>query len=209
MPQPDQMIPFPASNARLDSGKSATRSSAISVSEIESLLRSAQENRGAAASQSAIDELGPGDVQYFRGESTKLTEIDSESLVQRGWFEATRPSDESLQPAEPLLLGAMSSSQLERATSQVTAANASSREPSDHRGLSLQDLGNLDLDISIELGRTELLIEEVLKLREGAVVSLDKLAGDPVDIIANGRLVARGELLVIDGKFGVRLSEVL
>ena len=75
--------------------------------------------------------------------------------------------------------------------------------------LTLDDLGDIDLDISIELGRAELLIEDVLKLREGSVVSLDQRAGDPVDIVANGRLIARGELLVVDGKFGVRLSEVL
>ncbi len=75
--------------------------------------------------------------------------------------------------------------------------------------MTLEDLGDLDIDITIELGRAELTIEDVLKLREGAVVSLDKLAGDPVDIVANGRLVARGELIVIQGKFGVRLSEVL
>ena len=76
-------------------------------------------------------------------------------------------------------------------------------------GLTLEDLGDVELDVSIELGRSELLIEEILKLREGSVVSLDRLAGDPVDIVANGRLIARGELQVVNGKFGVRLSEVL
>ncbi|WP_397570899.1 flagellar motor switch protein FliN [Schlesneria sp. T3-172] len=85
--------------------------------------------------------------------------------------------------------------------SPVTAA--------DTGGLTLDDLGDVELDIAIELGRSELLIDEVMKLREGSVVTLDKLAGDPVDIIANGKLIARGELLVIDGMFGVRLSEVL
>ncbi|HEY0980828.1 flagellar motor switch protein FliN [Schlesneria sp.] len=79
----------------------------------------------------------------------------------------------------------------------------------DTGGLTLDDLGDVELDIAIELGRSELLIDEVMKLREGSVVTLDKLAGDPVDIIANGKLIARGELLVIDGMFGVRLSEVL
>lgn len=74
------------------------------------------------------------------------------------------------------------------------------------------DLGNLkdvELDLRIELGRTELLIEEVLKLREGSVVALDKLAGDPVDILVNGRLVARGEVLVLNDNFCVRVAEIL
>jgi flagellar motor switch protein FliN/FliY len=74
------------------------------------------------------------------------------------------------------------------------------------------DLGNLkdvELNLRIELGRTELLIEEVLKLREGSVVALDKLAGDPVDILVNGRLVARGEVLVLNDNFCVRVAEIL
>jgi flagellar motor switch protein FliN/FliY len=74
------------------------------------------------------------------------------------------------------------------------------------------ELGNLkdvELNVRIELGRTELLIEDVLKLREGSVVALDKLAGDPVDILVNGRLVARGEVLVLNDNFCVRVAEIL
>ena len=52
-------------------------------------------------------------------------------------------------------------------------------------------------------------IEELLQLRAGSVVSLDKAAGEPIDILANGRLVARGEVIVVEGKFGVRLCEVI
>lgn len=75
--------------------------------------------------------------------------------------------------------------------------------------LSLQALEEVELDLRVELGRTELLIEEVLKLREGSVVPLDKLAGDPVDILVNGRLVARGEVLVLNDSFCVRIAEIL
>ena len=64
-------------------------------------------------------------------------------------------------------------------------------------------------EISIELGRTELLSDEILNLSQGSVVSLNQFTGDPVDLIDNGRLIARGELVIIEGKFGVRLSEVL
>ena len=70
-------------------------------------------------------------------------------------------------------------------------------------------LQEVELDLRIELGRTELLIEEVLKLREGSVVPLDKLAGDPVDILVNGRLVARGEVLVLNDNFCVRVAEIV
>jgi flagellar motor switch protein FliN len=75
--------------------------------------------------------------------------------------------------------------------------------------LEIQALQEVELDLRIELGRAELLIEEVLQLREGSVVPLDKLAGDPVDILVNGRLVARGEVLVLNDNFCVRVAEIL
>lgn len=75
------------------------------------------------------------------------------------------------------------------------------------RGISL--LGDVQLDVKIELGRAEMYIEDVLKLGEGSVVELDKLAGDPVDVLVNDRLVARGEVLVLNDNFCVRISEIL
>jgi flagellar motor switch protein FliN/FliY len=73
----------------------------------------------------------------------------------------------------------------------------------------LDALHDVELDLRIELGRTELLIDEVLQLKEGAVVPLDKLAGDPVDILVNGRIIARGEVLVLNDNFCVRVAEIL
>ena len=70
-------------------------------------------------------------------------------------------------------------------------------------------LSDVKLRVKIELGRTRMLVEDVLKLGEGSVVELDKLAGDPVDVIVNGRLVARGEVLILNDNFCVRVSEVL
>ncbi len=81
--------------------------------------------------------------------------------------------------------------------------------PDSEGGAGLKALEEVELDLRIELGRTELLIEEVLRLREGSVVPLDKLAGDPVDILANGRLIARGEVLVLNDNFCVRVAEIL
>ena len=75
--------------------------------------------------------------------------------------------------------------------------------------LPLEALQDVELDLRIELGRTELLIEDVMKLAEGSVVQLDKLAGDPVDILVNGRLIARGEVLVLNDNFCVRVAEIL
>jgi len=68
---------------------------------------------------------------------------------------------------------------------------------------------DVELDLKIELGRTHMYLEDVLKLRKGSVVPLDKLAGDPVDIFVNGRLVARGEVLVLNDNFCVRVAELI
>ncbi|MFI4896533.1 MAG: flagellar motor switch protein FliN [Phycisphaerales bacterium JB059] len=74
---------------------------------------------------------------------------------------------------------------------------------------SIDLLSDVNLNVKIELGRTRLLVEDVLKLGEGAVVELDKLAGDPVDIYVNERHVARGEVLVLNDNFCIRVSEIL
>lgn len=70
-------------------------------------------------------------------------------------------------------------------------------------------LSDVHLNVKIELGRTRMLVEDLLKLGEGAVVELDKLAGDPVDVYVNERHVARGEVLVLNDNFCVRINEVL
>ena len=70
-------------------------------------------------------------------------------------------------------------------------------------------LSDVNVDVTIELGRTHMLVEDVLRLAEGAVVELDKLAGDPVDIYVNQRLVARGEVLVLNDNFCIRVNDIL
>lgn len=73
----------------------------------------------------------------------------------------------------------------------------------------LDMLDEVEMDLRVELGRTRMRLEDVLRLRRGSVVMLDKLAGDPVDIFANGRLIARGEVLVMNDHFCVRVTELL
>lgn len=70
-------------------------------------------------------------------------------------------------------------------------------------------LADVNLQVKIELGRTRMLVEDVLRLSAGSVVELDKLAGDPVDIFVNDRPVARGEVLVLNDNFCVRINEIL
>lgn len=74
---------------------------------------------------------------------------------------------------------------------------------------SLDLLRDVELELKIELGRTRMPLEEMMKLKSGSVVALDKLAGDPVDIYVNGRMVARGEVLVFNDNFCVRVAELI
>jgi flagellar motor switch protein FliN/FliY len=86
--------------------------------------------------------------------------------------------------------------------------NLASSSPTNEMA-SVDLLRDVQLDLKIELGRTHMHLEDVLRLKQGAVVTLDKLAGDPVDIYANGRLIARGEVLVLNDNFCVRVAELI
>lgn len=83
---------------------------------------------------------------------------------------------------------------------------ASSASPG--RG-SLDLILDVQLDATVELGRSRLTIREILGLGPGSVVELDKLAGEPADLLVNGKLLARGEIVVIDDDFGIRITEIL
>ena len=74
---------------------------------------------------------------------------------------------------------------------------------------SIDLLRDVELNVKIELGRCKMLVEDVLRLTGGSVVELDKLAGDPVDVLVNDRLVARGEVLVLNDSFCVRINEIV
>ena len=81
--------------------------------------------------------------------------------------------------------------------------------PASTENATIDLISDVELDLKIELGRTNMYLEDVLKLRKGSVVPLDKLAGDPVDIYVNGRLIARGEVLVLNDNFCVRVAELI
>jgi len=68
---------------------------------------------------------------------------------------------------------------------------------------------DLPLQVTVELGRTQILINDLLRLGQGSVVELSKLAGEPMEVLVNHKLVARGEVVVVNEKFGVRLTDVI
>ncbi len=73
----------------------------------------------------------------------------------------------------------------------------------------LEFILDIPLDITVELGRTSMRIKDLLQLGQGAVVELTKLAGEPMEIFVNGKLFARGEVVVVNEKFGVRLTDIV
>lgn len=95
--------------------------------------------------------------------------------------------------------------------SSVSTAQFAALAPQQANGhdAAIDLLLDVTLQISVELGRTRMTIGEILALRSGAVIELDKLAGEPADILVNGTLIARGEVVVVDDKFGVRVLEVV
>lgn len=75
------------------------------------------------------------------------------------------------------------------------------------RGIDL--ILDISLDVTVELGRVRMLIKDVLELAAGSIIELDRVAGEPVDVLVNGRLIAKGEVVVIEDNFGIRLTEII
>ena len=100
----------------------------------------------------------------------------------------------------------------------AAAAPAAAPKPANFNTLKAENSGtvaNLDMildipvTISVEIGRTRMLVSELLQLGQGAVVELEKLAGEPMEILVNGKLIARGEAVVVNEKFGVKLTDIV
>jgi flagellar motor switch protein FliN/FliY len=73
----------------------------------------------------------------------------------------------------------------------------------------IEFLLDIPLVVTVELGRTRMLINDLLQLGQGSVIELDKLAGEPMEILVNDKLVARGEVVVLNEKFGIRLTDII
>ena len=110
---------------------------------------------------------------------------EEEAAAAREWEAATAPLDE-------LSAGASS-----------PALSAGSATPD------LEAVMNIPVTVAMEIGRTRISIRNLLQLNQGSVVELDRLAGEPLDVLANGTLIAHGEVVVVNEKFGIRLTDVV
>lgn len=89
------------------------------------------------------------------------------------------------------------------------AAEGLASDPGGEAGVDLDMIMDLPLEIVVELGRTKMLINDLLQIGQGSVIELNKAVGEPLDIMVNGKLVARGEVVVVKERFGVRITEIL
>lgn len=94
------------------------------------------------------------------------------------------------------------------------AANAEKTESveaggSDDKIRKLDLILDIPLKVSVELGRTRMLVNDLLQLGQGSVLELNKMAGDPLEVLVNDKLVARGEVVVVNEKFGIRLTDIV
>ena len=116
--------------------------------------------------------------------------------------ELQQPYSAAEPPREPTPIAQGPAAHRARFAPIPETAQSGSRSPIDL-------LAGLQMNVAVELGRTELTVSEVLGLGPGSVIELDRLAGEPVDILVNDRLIARGEVVVVDENFGIRVVEVV
>ncbi len=76
-------------------------------------------------------------------------------------------------------------------------------------GADLRRLSDVLMELSVEIGRTRMTVGEMLQLRAGSIVTLERLAGEPVDLLVNGTPIARGEVVIVDEQFGLRVTEIV
>ena len=141
------------------------------------------------------------------GGATDAENADSREISSRSAAGASAPGGESRTMEDLMAAGQASQS-------AGTSVHPVQFQPFDtdggaQGGTNLDLLLDVSLRVSVELGRTDLAIKDVLALGPGSVVELDKLAGEPVDILVNDRLIAKGEVVVVDENFGVRVTDIV
>ncbi|MCG8428376.1 MAG: flagellar motor switch protein FliN [Chromatiales bacterium] len=126
-------------------------------------------------------------------------EVDPNEALADEWAAALEEQDEPEAVAE-----AGAGELAESAT-----FNELSAEPSTQGEVSLDAILDVPVTISMEIGRTQINIRNLLQLNQGSVVELDRLAGEPMDVMVNGTLIAQGEVVVVNEKFGIRLTDII
>ena len=119
--------------------------------------------------------------------------------------QAVEDFDWEKSPEEEPASQAAESSQVE----MISESAASIPQEKKGKPSSMELLLDIPLEITAELGRTRMIINDLLQLGQGSVIELNKLAGEPLEILVNQKLIARGEVVVVNEKFGIRLTDII
>jgi flagellar motor switch protein FliN/FliY len=130
--------------------------------------------------------------------TTNVRTRNSESLTQASPAEATIQNEEK-----------MSENAAKDANEKPYAFSDLHKSSGSEAPGNIEFILDIPLEITVELGRTKMFINKMLKLGQGSVIGLSKLAGETLDVLANNRLIARGEVVVVDEKYGIRLTEIV
>ena len=127
------------------------------------------------------------------------TDTTNQDAIADEWAQALEE-----QAATPSADGAPAFDSHPAITSEAAAASTAGNAMSD-----IQRVLDIPVQLSVELGRTRVPIKYILQLAQGSIVELDALAGEPMDVLVNGYLIAQGEVVVVNDKFGIRLTDVV
>ena len=134
--------------------------------------------------------------------SEDTTEVTPEDDGMADWAEALQEQSSTPSKATEVESGGVLSG-------SETPRTFSGGESSDHFEGDISRVLDIPVQLSVELGRTKVPIKHILQLGQGSVVELDALAGEPMDVLVNGYLIAQGEVVVVNDKFGIRLTDVV
>ena len=128
------------------------------------------------------------------------TEIDTNEVLADEWASALEEQELTTEVDSPAAADKPASARFQ----ELKADNAAGSDE-----VSLEAILDVPVTISMEIGRTQIPIRTLMQLNQGSVVELDRLAGEPMDVLVNGTLIAQGEVVVVNDKFGIRLTDVI
>jgi flagellar motor switch protein FliN/FliY len=178
-----------------------------------------QEQHVAPQSEPVHQEKPPVPQQHYAPPEPPRANVPQQPAYQDPWQQPQQPYPQQPMYAVPSQLppqmsappqgghGAMTNRNVNVQPAQFAAFGQNPFPQPDESNLSL--LLDIPLKVTVELGRTNKMIKDILELSQGSIIELDKLAGEPVDILVNNKFIAKGEVVVIDENFGVRVTDIV
>jgi flagellar motor switch protein FliN/FliY len=199
---------FTGPTAPASTPASAPDDNALDQSELDALTAEISAAAGGAAPTAGggVDVVAAADAGGDAGALDDELAAEMAAAIAAESGATDGPPAEAPTAAEPAIVGATSVRPPASEAEQFPEPELSAATPANATTMDMLD--DVELDVKIELGRTDMYIEDVLRLGAGSVVELNKLAGDPVDIYVNERLIAHGEVLVLNDNFCVRINAI-